>query len=48
MCQARALSPLPRAWSTLSVTLTEEIEPSKGAAKGAHGLVRLAPDFGKA
>jgi hypothetical protein len=31
-----------RAWSTLSVTLTEEIEPDKGASKRAHGLIRLA------
>jgi hypothetical protein len=33
---------------SLSVTLHEEIEPSKGTAKRAHGLVRLALDISKA
>jgi hypothetical protein len=33
---------------SLSVTLHEETEPSKGTAKRAHGLVRLALDISKA
>jgi hypothetical protein len=32
----------------LGETLQEETEPDKGVAKGAHGLVRLAPDVRKA
>ena len=30
------------------VTLQLETEPDKGVAKGAHGLIRLAPDVSKA
>jgi len=33
---------------SLSVTLHEETEPSKGTANRAHGLVRLALDISKA
>jgi hypothetical protein len=33
---------------SLSVTLHEETEPSKGTATRAHGLVRLALDISKA
>ena len=30
------------------VTLQLETEPDKGRVKGAHGLIRLAPDVRKA